>query len=377
MAKSTNSYNPPPIDNSPVVVANYSALPNPTTVSGKFYWVSASQGTNWLPGSLGGTFYNKGTYYSNGTNWEYISVPYQATQAEVNTGTNTDKFVTPNTLSNSVWAFTALKVLSVTLSTLSAASGSFTSSNTILEAFGKLKYFFDTTLPSLQLQIDSKLNEQDINIFCDFMTQPNTAQFANYENFFNYKNNSGWSTTAANAPTIDPSNLGVWYLKAGNSGNYLNLLASGENNTTLNQFALTSSISSYETFIYLDNLTDASTFISGFINQVLSVTQTNGAYFIFNPTLNSGKIQCITVNGGTATTSSITGITVTNKWYKFKVEATTTSVLYYIDGVLVATHTTNIPTGRMGYGFGINNNSTSTTVGIYADYFRAKFKSRR
>jgi hypothetical protein len=30
-----------------------------------------------------------------------MSVPYQATQAEVNTGTNSDKFVTPNTLFNS------------------------------------------------------------------------------------------------------------------------------------------------------------------------------------------------------------------------------------------------------------------------------------
>lgn len=83
-----------------IVVANYSALPDPTTVSGQFYWCSASQGTSWLPGSLGGTYYNSGMYYSNGTTWEFINVPYQATQAEVNTGTNTDKFVTPSTLKN-------------------------------------------------------------------------------------------------------------------------------------------------------------------------------------------------------------------------------------------------------------------------------------
>ena len=82
------------------VVANYSALPDPTTVSGKFYWVSNAQGTSWLPGSLGGTYYNSGLYYSNGTTWEFINVPFQATQDEVNTGTNTDKFVTPATLKN-------------------------------------------------------------------------------------------------------------------------------------------------------------------------------------------------------------------------------------------------------------------------------------
>lgn len=82
------------------VVANYSALPDPTTVSGKFYWVSNSQGTKWLPGALGGTYYDSGVYYSNGTTWEYTDIPYNATQAEVNTGTNNDKFVTPNTLTN-------------------------------------------------------------------------------------------------------------------------------------------------------------------------------------------------------------------------------------------------------------------------------------
>jgi len=82
------------------VVTNYSALPPANTVSGKFYWCSEAQGTWWLPGGLGGTYYNKGVYYSNGTEWEYIETPYQATQAEVNTGTNDDKFVTPLTLNS-------------------------------------------------------------------------------------------------------------------------------------------------------------------------------------------------------------------------------------------------------------------------------------
>jgi len=82
------------------VVANYSSLPAANTVSGEFYWCSASQGTSWLPGSLGGTYYSVGMYYSNGTNWQFLDVPYQATQAEVDTGTNTNKFVTPDTLTN-------------------------------------------------------------------------------------------------------------------------------------------------------------------------------------------------------------------------------------------------------------------------------------
>ena len=80
-----------------IVVANYSALPTANTASGQFYWCSAAQGTSWLPGSLGGTYYNSGMYYSNGTTWEWLNVPYNATQAEVHTGVDNTKFVTPST----------------------------------------------------------------------------------------------------------------------------------------------------------------------------------------------------------------------------------------------------------------------------------------
>jgi hypothetical protein len=91
------------------VVANYAALPDPTTVNGLFYWAEAAQGTQWLPGNLGGTYYPLGIYYSNGIAWSHIETPYQATQAEVNTGTNTTKFVTPETLKLSTqWDGTVL-----------------------------------------------------------------------------------------------------------------------------------------------------------------------------------------------------------------------------------------------------------------------------
>ncbi len=102
MAKVTNSISLSGSGGSSIiVVANYSALPDPTTVSGLFYWVSNSQGTKWLPGSLGGTYYNSGLYYSNGTTWEFMNVPYQAIQAVVDAGTNNDQFLTPKTFNDS------------------------------------------------------------------------------------------------------------------------------------------------------------------------------------------------------------------------------------------------------------------------------------
>lgn len=76
-------------------VSNYASLPDPTLVSNDFYWVSSTQGYRIL-----GTYKSNGLYYSNGTSWEYIDAPTTATQNEVNTGTLTDKYLTPSTFEN-------------------------------------------------------------------------------------------------------------------------------------------------------------------------------------------------------------------------------------------------------------------------------------
>ncbi len=50
---------------------NYSDLlvkfPNPSTFD--FVYVENAQGTVWLPGSIGGTYYSEGMYYWNGSEW--------------------------------------------------------------------------------------------------------------------------------------------------------------------------------------------------------------------------------------------------------------------------------------------------------------------
>lgn len=53
------------------VFANYTALLTayPTAPLLSLAYVQNSQGTAWLPGSLGGTFYSKGTYLFDGVNW--------------------------------------------------------------------------------------------------------------------------------------------------------------------------------------------------------------------------------------------------------------------------------------------------------------------
>jgi hypothetical protein len=93
-------------------VDTYNDLPSPTGLTDTFYVVLNSIGTEWLPGSVGGTFYSKGFYYSNGVTWSFLGdVPYQATQAQTDTGVLNTVFVTPNTLTNFSGLTTYQKVI--------------------------------------------------------------------------------------------------------------------------------------------------------------------------------------------------------------------------------------------------------------------------
>jgi hypothetical protein len=93
------------------VVADYNALiaaypPPNTTHLGQFVFVENAQGTWWIPGPVLGTYYPAGLYYCNGATWKTADVPYQATQVEVDAGTVTDKFVSPETLEGKPLAIT-------------------------------------------------------------------------------------------------------------------------------------------------------------------------------------------------------------------------------------------------------------------------------
>jgi hypothetical protein len=86
------------------VVDDYAALLALPPTADTFYWCQNSQGTAWLPGSLGGTYYPKGIYYCFTTSplvIQFIETPYQATQADVDAGTITDQFVSPKTFNDS------------------------------------------------------------------------------------------------------------------------------------------------------------------------------------------------------------------------------------------------------------------------------------
>jgi hypothetical protein len=109
----------------------------------------------------------------------------------------------------------------------------------------------------------------------------------------------------------------------------------------------------YESYIEVNTLSDATNrfrFVSGFGNVASSGTETNGAFFTYdeggvsNGTIASPNWQCVTTVGAVRTLTT-TSVAVTTTWTKLRiiVNADATEVKFYIDGTLVATHTTNIP----------------------------------
>lgn len=75
---------------------NYSGLPAANLHSGETWVVMNSQGTRWLPGSVGGNFYPKGFWTSDGSNWSYLGeIPYQSNNSQIAAGTDNLTFITP------------------------------------------------------------------------------------------------------------------------------------------------------------------------------------------------------------------------------------------------------------------------------------------
>jgi hypothetical protein len=138
----------------------------------------------------------------------------------------------------------------------------------------------------------------------------------------------------------------------------------------------------YETYIEVDTLSDATDrfrFISGFGDNAAGTADGNNAFFTYdeggtaNGTAASVNWQCVTSNNSVRTLTT-TSVAVTTNWVKLRiiVNAAATQITYFINGNLVATHTTNIPTFALGRRFkvkqGIFKTIGTTNRNIYCDY---------
>jgi hypothetical protein len=65
-------------------VDNYTALlAVPTPSVNEFAFVKNSQGTSWLPGTLGGTYYGKGLYIYSGADWVEANIEINTALADL------------------------------------------------------------------------------------------------------------------------------------------------------------------------------------------------------------------------------------------------------------------------------------------------------
>jgi hypothetical protein len=99
----------------------------------------------------------------------------------------------------------------------------------------------------------------------------------------------------------------------------------------------------------LGTVTENFTMWTGFMD-IITAAPTRGCFFRYNYAVNSGRWEFCTVDGG-ATTATDTGVAPTAGVYQvmeIKVNRAGTSVTFYIDGTLVGTITSGIPTGTTG-----------------------------
>ena len=137
----------------------------------------------------------------------------------------------------------------------------------------------------------------------------------------------------------------------------------------------------------LSNSTDAFYHFFGLSAQITAAAQTNGVLFLYDSSAAvtgaaaSGRWQVMTA-AASSRTFTTTSIQVTaNQWYKLTgiVNAAGTSVQFYIDDVLVATHTTNIPTAAIGFVSNLQKTvgTTARTTNLDYLYFKQKYTTAR
>lgn len=98
----------------------------------------------------------------------------------------------------------------------------------------------------------------------------------------------------------------------------------------------------------------------------------NGIYFEF-PASGTTAIQCKTSSANTRTTTSSGVVWAVNTWYLLEFTTTASSVVFSVNGNVVATNSTNVPTGATNYYgpiFKLIKTAGATTVACYIDAFR-------
>jgi hypothetical protein len=181
---------------------------------------------------------------------------------------------------------------------------------------------------------------------------------------------------------------GIYQANSGTTATGRNSLTTPNSSTTLGGGTWT-----FETMLQvptLSNATERFQNISGFFDMNTAANQTDGIYFLYDEGgVSTGSsatpnFQIVTSSNSVRTFQTTSTSVVANTWYKLKivVNATATSVEYFINDVSVGTSTTNIPTGalrQLGWGL-LQNKSvgiTSRTVSYDAMLVEGRLTTSR
>lgn len=190
--------------------------------------------------------------------------------------------------------------------------------------------------------------KRGVQYFTDFEgTAASTPYFANFTV------GGSVNRTVISVPNATTNQIGFAQYQTGTtSTGYFTHVSEG---FVVSQFFFGGGSWVFETFVNVETLSTSSErfrFVTGFGNSATNVSEQNGAIFTYdeggiqNGTIASPNWQCVTsvANVRTLTTTS-TAVTA-GAWTRLRIQvnATGTSVAFFINGTLVATHTTNIPT---------------------------------
>jgi hypothetical protein len=93
------------------------------------------------------------------------------------------------------------------------------------------------------------------------------------------------------------------------------------------------------------------------LSRFLNTSESNGVYF---RSTDGGNWYAVTRSSGTETATDTGVATNTTNWQRLTCKYTSASCTFYIDGVLKATHTTNIPTTEANFGMIVVKTAATT-----------------
>lgn len=221
--------------------------------------------------------------------------------------------------------------------------------------------------------------------FTDFITPITASNGVDGTAYTAFFSGTGTGIAPSGVPSVRDTNQQGFIEPR--TGSQLNGYAGVYGTTTGSAFtAIGGGVISFSTSIFIPTLSTSSEryrIVLGFGTSALNQSDPTGIIFTYdeggtqNGTSASPNWQCVTSVSNVRTLTLTSVPASTTAWQKFGIEinATGTSVDFYIDNVLVATHTTNIPTGisqLVTTKIQIAKSIGTTARNFFADYFGYK-----